>query len=41
MHGGALSAACPALDWSRKAIGLAMAGIGGDHSAQAADKEAA
>jgi simple sugar transport system ATP-binding protein len=41
MHGGALSAACPALDWSRKAIGLAMAGIGGDHSAQAAEKEAA
>lgn len=30
MHAGSLSAARPALEWSREAIGLAMAGIDGD-----------
>ena len=33
MHGGALSTARPALQWSREAIGLAMAGVEGDHAA--------
>jgi len=27
MHGGQLTAAKPALDWTREAIGLAMAGV--------------
>ncbi len=32
MHGGVLSAAQPALQWSREAIGLAMAGAQGGHA---------
>jgi len=39
MHGGCLSDARPALQWSREAIGLAMAGIGGDHPAHAPHEE--
>jgi simple sugar transport system ATP-binding protein len=34
IHAGHLSAARPASDWSREAIGLAMAGIDGKHAAQ-------
>ena len=41
MHGGCLSEARPALDWSREAMGLAMAGVGAEHAAHATEKEAA
>jgi simple sugar transport system ATP-binding protein len=41
MHGGCLSEARPALDWSREAIGLAMAGVGAEHAGYATEKEAA
>ena len=40
MHGGCLSEARPALDWSREAIGLAMAGVGAEHAGYATEKEA-
>ena len=32
MHSGRLSATRPALEWSREAIGMAMAGVGADHA---------
>jgi general nucleoside transport system ATP-binding protein len=38
MHGGALGPARAALDWSREAIGLAMAGIAAEHGEQAPEK---
>ena len=37
MHSGHLSAARPALEWSREAIGLAMAGVGADHAPNGAE----
>ena len=37
MHAGSLCPARPVLDWSREAIGLAMAGVGADHTASSAE----
>jgi simple sugar transport system ATP-binding protein len=37
MHAGAMTAAKPALDWSREAIGLAMAGVANSAHISAAD----
>jgi hypothetical protein len=41
MHAGELSPARPALDWSREAIGLAMAGIGDSEQTSMASEHAA
>ena len=40
MHSGTLGVARPAADWTREAIGLAMAGVGIDHPPSAAERPA-